>query len=513
VKNIDKALKLVEELSDYELVEVINNQRIILKHNCGNVWGVNVGHFLNGSRCPNNECRQKRYKETMIEKYGVENPSQLNDVKEKKKETFIKHYGVDCYLTTKECKNKIIEKYGIDNVSKLDFIKEKKKETFIEHYGTDNIFKTKEFIEENTIKMSKTKLEKYYNNVILNYKDVSPLFTKEEYIGTLTDNKKYTIYKWKCNICGNEFESTIRSAIPICRKCNPLNVSSGEKEIQYFLNNYNLNFESNKRFYYGSNRYHELDIFFPDKNIGIEYNGNYWHSELNGKDKHYHLNKTLYFENQGIQILHFFENEWLEKQQIIKSIIKSKLGLIINKIYARNTVIKEVSSKDAKEFLDNNHLQGSINSSIKLGLYYGKHLVSIMAFGKSRHNKNYEYELLRFANKCNINVIGGFSKLLKYFITTYLPKSIITYADRRLSNGNVYEKNGFSFLHNSQPNYYYTKYYRKLYNRLNFQKHKLSNKLKIFNSELTEWENMQLNNYDRIWDCGNKVYYWRKNDL
>jgi hypothetical protein len=130
-----------------------------------------------------------------------------------------------------------------------------------------------------------------------------------------------------------------------------------------------------------------------------------------------------------------------------------------------------------------------------------------MTFGKSRYNKAYEYELLRFANKCNINVIGGFSKLLKYFITTYSPKSIITYADRRFSNGNVYEKNNFTFLHNSKPNYYYTKYDKHLYSRVVFQKHKLNNKLEVFNSELTEWENMQLNNYDRIWDCGNKVYY------
>jgi predicted Zn-ribbon and HTH transcriptional regulator/very-short-patch-repair endonuclease len=468
----DELIKLVNELEDYEIVnENIVNNKILIKHiTCNTIWEVNIYNFINGSRCPN--CKINKIKKTVLEKYGVSHYSKTPEFKSKISNTWNKKPQSEINEMLSKMKNTMIKRYSVDNPTKNAIIKKK---------------------------INDSKKRNFIINKIKKYTHVTPLFDIEEYNGI----KKY--YNWKCNKCGYEFEWSIQqNRPPICRKCFP-DFSTSNIEIN--LSNYFIGLK-NKRFYYNGKQYYELDLYFPDKNIGIEINGNYWHSELNGKDKHYHINKTLYFEDQGIQVLHFFEDEIIFKKSIVKSIIKSKLGLIINKIYARNTVIKEVSSKDAKEFLDNNHLQGSINSSIKLGLYYKDHLVSIMTFGKSRYNKNYKYELLRFANKCNINVIGGFSKLLKYFINTYSPKSIITYADRRFSNGNVYEKNGFTFLHNTNVNYYYIdkKNYQIRYNRMLFQKHKLSNKLKLFNPELTEWENMQLNNYDRIWDCGNKTY-------
>jgi hypothetical protein len=130
---------------------------------------------------------------------------------------------------------------------------------------------------------------------------------------------------------------------------------------------------------------------------------------------------------------------------------------------------------------------------------------------KPLYNKKYEWEIIRFCNKLNTSVVGGFSKLLKYFKNEH-NGSIITYADKRHSNGNLYKNNGFEELHDSKPNYFYVKK-RDIFSREKFQKHKLKDLFENFNPDLTEWENMQLNNYDRIWDCGNKVFELRQKNF
>jgi len=167
-----------------------------------------------------------------------------------------------------------------------------------------------------------------------------------------------------------------------------------------------------------------------------------------------------------------------------------------------------VDNKEAKIFYEENHLQGFINSKINIGLFYENKFISCLSFGKSRYNKQYDWEINRFANKLNVSVIGGFAKMLKYFENNY-SGSIITYSDRRYFDGSIYRNNGFEELEVSQPNYFYTDK-RRRYSRIQYQKHKLEEQLNVYDSNLTEWENMQLNGYDRIWDCGN--YRFIKND-
>ena len=167
----------------------------------------------------------------------------------------------------------------------------------------------------------------------------------------------------------------------------------------------------------------------------------------------------------------------------------------------------------------NYHIQGICQSSIQLGAYYNNNLVSVMTFGKQRrimgfknnnNNNNNNYELLRFATSQNVVGIGG--KLLSYFIKNYDPKKIISYADKRWthSTNNVYEKIGFKKINNGTPNYWYIhkKNFQRRYHRFSFRKTELNKKLQTFDPTLTEWENMQLNGYDRIWDCGSLKYEW-----
>ena len=336
--------------------------------------------------------------------------------------------------------------------------------------------------------------------------NVIPHFVISEYLGV----KKHK-YKFECTICHNIFYDDIdNSRFPRCLKCNPYQKSNAENELfEYIKSVYTGEiYQRDKKILNGK----ELDIYIPNKNIAIEFNWLLWHSELFGKkSKEYHLNKTLECEKLGIQLIHIFEDEWINKKEIIKAKLMYLLKLDIGKkIYARTCAIKEISSREKNNFLEKNHLQGADTSAIRLGLFFNGELVSVMTFGSLRRALGNilplkdEYELIRFSSSKTIN--GAASKLLSHFIKNYKPTKIISYADRRWSIGNLYEKLGFKKISNGLSNYWYIDTKQHRFYRFGFRKNILHKKLKIFNSNLTEWENMQINGYDRIWDCGSLKY-------
>ena len=289
-----------------------------------------------------------------------------------------------------------------------------------------------------------------------------------------------------------------------CKKCSNNGVSKYEKEINEFLISNNIVTEINDKTVLNGL---EIDIYIPSHKVAIEFDGLYWHSE-EYKPSNYHLNKTELCEQQGIQLIHIFEDEWLNKPEIVKSRLVNILGLTPIKLYGRKTEVRKVSPKDSKLFLDTNHIQGSVNSKVKLGLYNNDELVSIMTFGGLRKilgstPNNDEYELLRFCNKLNTTVIGGADKLLKHFTKTHSPNKIISYADRRWSQGGLYEKLGFSFIHNSKPNYFY------LVNKNREHRFKYRKDILIregFDANKSEHQIMLDRNIYRIYDCGAKKY-------
>jgi hypothetical protein len=250
----------------------------------------------------------------------------------------------------------------------------------------------------------------------------------------------------------------------------------------------------------------QLDIFIPSHNIGIEFDGLYWHSE-NFIDNNYHLNKTKACEDVNIQLIHIFEDEWLHKKDVVKSRLKNLLGITEHKIFGRKCYINEIPNNIARKFLDDNHLQGFTNSTIKLGLFHNEELVSVMLFNKPRIGigKDYDgYELTRFASKLNTSVIGGADKLLKYFIKHNNPKKIVSYADKRWSNGNLYEKLGFELTHENKPNYWYILGKTRKH-RFNYRKNALKKKgVDVINK--TEHEIMLDLGIYRIYDCGTLSY-------
>ncbi len=317
----------------------------------------------------------------------------------------------------------------------------------------------------------------------------------------------------KC-ACGRKYQMKLyyfrhRRTNKCCPYCTEnSSISNFEKEVKEFVSSItNGNMLSNDRTLLNGL---EVDIYFPEHHLAIECDGVFWHSEMNGKkDNQYHINKTKLLEDLNIQLIHIFDNEWNHKQPIVKSILRSKLGVLSGSIYARKCEIVEVPVKEKGKFLTDNHIQGNDKSHVKLGLKYENELVAVMTFVKSRFNKGFDWEISRYCNKLDHHVIGGMSRLLKHFRKLH-SGSIITYADRRYSyKNNVYSSSGFELLHISKPNYFYFKVMGGsdiITHRQTFQKHKLKMKLDQYDSNLTEWENMKMNGYDRIWDCGNFVY-------
>ena len=212
---------------------------------------------------------------------------------------------------------------------------------------------------------------------------------------------------------------------------NDFVVSKIEIEIKEFIKSLWFEANTDRKILNGK----EFDILIPSLKIAFEIDGLRWHNEIT-KDNNYHLRKTEQCKDCGISLYHIFEDEWEFKSDIVESRIRNILNCTQNKIFARKCQIKTVDKPIAMRFLDDNHLQGKCGSIINYGLYYNNELVSLMTFGKQRKNMGRKddgntYELIRFCNKLNTNVVGGASKLFKHFIKEFNPSSVISYADRR----------------------------------------------------------------------------------
>lgn len=255
-----------------------------------------------------------------------------------------------------------------------------------------------------------------------------------------------------------------------------------------------------------------VDIFIPEKNIAIDLHDIFSYSEGSGKDRRYHLNRMESCLSKGIQLITIYSNEYAHKRAVVRSRIKNLIGHNSYRIHGRKCVVREIRLKEAQDFLNKYHIQGGGKGRIRLGAFYKDRLVAVMVFGESRFDKKIDkhdgYEINRFATIRNFSCVGVGGKMLKYFEREYKPKAIITYADCRYSIGTLYKTIGFEYKHTAKPNYFY---FRKddpvLRSRVQFQKHKLKDKLEVFDPNMTEWENMVANGWDRIWDCGNMVFH------
>lgn len=423
-------------------------------------------------------------------------------IKQKRQQTNIEKFGVaNPFSDTNMIQNSFLKKYGVTNPRKIESVNEKIKQTNLSRYGVDNPAKNHQ-VREKISKNSRTnfflKIGKRVDNLH------TPGFSCADYKGT-----KY-FHTWICNSCGSEFcDRLVNGRTPICRKCYPYSQSDFENQVYDFVTS--ITGQKVIRNDKQTISPYELDIVIPDSSLAIECNGVYWHSELNGKHKNYHLNKTNLAKQQNYRLIHLTDINWKEKQNICKSIIRSALGKN-KRIYARNCEVNVAEKNKKDTFLQENHIQGTAPSSVNISLTHNGRIVALMTFGKSRFNKSADWELIRYCQELNTTVVGGAARLFEHFKKLKEPDSVISYADKSIFSGVMYEKLNFKYCHDSSPGYkYFNKKQKiKLENRIMYQKHKLPKILSNFNTELTEWENMVSNNYDRYWDCGNSVWIWKK---
>ena len=419
-----------------------------------------------------NEGRAK-YKEIMLAQHGVEEYFQSDDFKNKAKETLLEKYNVDNYAKTSEWKRRVQE------TSKLKY--------GISHYCQSQEYKSAAICK--------------YDNMM------SPYGCHVVYM------HKKDVIEFHCQTCDNTCKEQYQFIIwrtdhgmTPCTHCLPKNppVSVEETDVTSYIESLGQTVTHYDRDFLGS---YGADIVIETNKTIIEYDGVYWHSELY-KDEKYHLRKKLLAEEKGYRLIHIFSDEWIYKNDIVKSRLRYLFGLnSINKVYARQCDVRDVDSVTARDFLEHNHIQGNVNSSVRYGLYHEGKLVSLMTFGSSRFESGVT-ELLRFCSDRDLNVVGGAGKLFNAFIKDHPEVDhIVSYADARWSTGHAfYEKLGFEFTAMSSPGYYIVDGDIRR-NRMQFQKHKIAGP---GDEDKSEHEITLERGLFRIYDCGQYRYDWKR---
>jgi hypothetical protein len=394
-------------------------------NDCSNVVKWHNGKYLTycSPRCNSLSTSEVR-KKTSIERYGTDNPAKSDQVKEKIRETNIERYGVSNFANTDEFKSKMIKKWEINKDQWLDNrnknienygykypfqnkeILQKSKDTLFNTYGTYHPLQVEEILK----KVKNTNIEKYGVSNFLQ-KDISHVFLENRNNKSFFENLLETYSIKEISIMFNISYSLLCQTL-VKLEFDLRNYSGNETEIYEFLyKNIKSPILKNDRNVLNGK---ELDLYIPEYKLAIEHNGIYWHSDEK-VDKNYHANKTSKCLENDITLIHIFEHEWLNKKDIIQSILNSKINNN-NKIYARKCIIKKVEKQEEKSFLEKNHIQSYYNSKVCCGLYYNEELVQLMSFGSPRFGKIYQWELLRLATKLNYSIVGGSSKLFNAFI-------------------------------------------------------------------------------------------------
>lgn len=351
------------------------------------------------------------------------------------------------------------------------------------------------------------RVKKGFNDFQSKFPDLVKRFWDWDENEITPDNISWGSGKWcsfKCDKCGHKWKVELHDLTTYGRGCPQCAregfVSKGEKEILDFLKaNYSGVIETSKVGLLPNNL--ELDIYTPEKKIGIEFNGIYWHSELY-KDKNKHYTKHKLCKQMGITLFQIWEDQWRDRRPVVERLLLSKLGVLSQKkINARDCIIQEVSKMDAKPFMDENHIQGFVGASVYLGLFTRDgEMVALCQF--LRTGKQGEFNLNRYAT-CE-SVRGGFTKLLRYFEKVYLPKKVVTFSDNDYSDGGLYRNNGFVLEGVLEPDYYYTdSSFSNRVHKFNYRKEQFKNDLNLYFEEgMTEKELAELNKLTRVWDSG-----------
>jgi hypothetical protein len=264
-----------------------------------------------------------------------------------------------------------------------------------------------------------------------------------------------------------------------------------------------------------------VDTFLPSLNIAIEYNGLNIHSEFrsyvfNNKTvremREYHKNKTDRTHEVGVRMIHVWEDSWSYNREVTQKWLLTLIGAVDREVvYGRKTSVRFIDKEDSRQLMDNNHIQGGSSCSFAVGLFYKEKLISSMEFKKVTVNEtSEEWNLVRYVVEYGYSVVGGFSKLLKFFcnfVDSSKELTITSFADLSWVDreNNVYLRNGFTPVKTLKPDYKYI-YKNRLWHKFGFRLNKLKKILKNFDGNKTEYQNCIDHKIYRLWDSG-KIKY------
>lgn len=460
---------------------------------------------------------QEKSRQTCLKNLGVDYPMQSSEVQEKSKQTNIEKYGYENPLQSPEIQDKVkktcLEIFGYKNASSSPDIQDKRKQTNLERFGHENAFSSSEIQNkvkqtnigkygfENTFsspdiqdKARQTCLERFGHEYALQSPEI------QEKIKQANIEK----YGFENPFLSPEVQEKIRQT-NIERYGSPYptrKFGKTQKEIQDWLNSFGFNFKSDHTVL-GSK---ELDLYDSNLNFAIEYCGLYWHHENSPQPRpsNYHISKFNICKEKGIQLITIFEDEWLNNQEVIKSVILSKLGVFEKRLYARKCIAKEISKKEFTDFCDKHHVQGG-NSLAKVcfGLYYQDELIGVMDLGvHHRKQTKGEMVLTRLCFKAGHQIVGGASKLFSYCVNWCKNngiKKIISWSDSRWSNGSIYKNLNFKLEEELGSDYAYV--------NMSYPKERISKQSQMkcntgCPKDISEKEWALKNGLSRIWDCG-----------
>lgn len=478
-----------------KLPETVNK----IKQTCLDRYGVSSGSdtassklkvaeaWKNKSEAELAEIAQKR-KSAWLSKYGVDNPLRSEEIKQKVKDTNLVKYGNPCAMQGKEIREKInqtfIEKYGSVEFWKNPEIIQKRIETCRNRYGCDYAIASKEV----RAAAKQTMINKYGVDSPMHSKEFSnkvkqttierhgvwPVFLREDVMEQVAEDRR-----------GKRISKTQQNF------CDMLEAAGLHTAQEFVLD---------RKMY---------DIHVEDTNILVEIDPSYTHSQQENVyhqilDKYYHRDKTKIASDNGYRCIHVFD--WDDRNKVLKTILPPS-----RRIFARNCKLHMLSLQTTNTFLNENHLQGGLATQLVCaGLYDNDELVCVMTFGPARYSKKYQWELLRYANKQDCSVVGGASKLFKFFLKEFEPESIISYCDLAKFSGNLYKKLGMNFVKNAEPARVWSKDNKKITDNLLRQRGYDQLFKTNYGKGTSNEELMIQNGWRSVYDCGQSVWEWTR---
>ena len=478
--------------------------------------------------CKNKPCNQTKISQVFEMKYGkgIRSALQVPAFFEKQQKTTQDRFGVTNIFSDPNTKEKIkqtnIEKYGVGNPQQNKEIKEKTKQTLKLKTGFEYPLQNPESLKKTEDKIEERFGVRHFGELQkIDFSEIIELCKNKSYELLLSEelyrNNKQLL-PLKCVFHGETFSASVgamRNNDHQCPRCQDVYSSKQEQEIFDFI--VGLGIPENEiirrdRKILGV----EMDIFLPKINFAIEHHGLYYHSDK-FKDFELHYKKFFLAKEKGIFLFQIYGDEWQEKQDMCKSMIKTHLGLIKNKINARDCYVLQVDKNSNKHlrrkvinFMEDNHVQGNSNGTISYFILCDKktnEIYSSVTLRNLMNNKRDKVsdvkpiEIARFCCKQNSSVRGCFSKQLKVVKSWCKDKGyseIFTYSDCRYSWGNVYEKNGFEYRGHTGIGHYYlleNKRYQRLPTRLRRGNNKSEEQIlkdedifKIYNAGHYRWE-------------------------